>query len=287
MSTYQHHDRPGSLQRLRGVRRRGPGALPPRRQRRRLGGRGRDVGPRSARSGRRLPDGRDLRHGGARRHDEAADDSDRGSRPGRLPHRRDAAGARLRRTHRRRRRTSRIRRTSDRHSRRSCSPERVTTSRCGPTASGTSTRSNCCLGRHVESIDPSATPRSVDGERIDWDALVLATGVQPRRLAGPPGVHHLRTLDDALALRNALDEAIVCRRCRRRLHRRRGRVDALRQGRVGDASSSRVAAPLERVLGPDVGGILAARHRAHGIDLASRRRRRRLQRRRTTRAAFA
>jgi 3-phenylpropionate/trans-cinnamate dioxygenase ferredoxin reductase subunit len=122
------------------------------------------------------------------------------------------------------------------------------------------------LGRHVNSIDPEHHIASIDGERIDWDSLVIATGVQPRRLAGPAGVHHLRTLDDALGVRNALDE--------------RSRVVVVGAGFIGGEVASTLtgkvasvtvveplAAPLERILGPDVGGLLAARHRAYGIDL--------------------
>ncbi|MGW2749043.1 NAD(P)/FAD-dependent oxidoreductase [Streptomyces sp. NPDC001450] len=46
-----------------------------------------------------------------------------------------------------------------------------------------------------------------DGTRLHADAVVVATGVRPRRLPGTEGltgVHVLRTLDDALALRTAL-----------------------------------------------------------------------------------
>ncbi|MER6128478.1 FAD-dependent oxidoreductase [Streptomyces sp. NPDC001795] len=46
-----------------------------------------------------------------------------------------------------------------------------------------------------------------DGTRLHADAVVVATGVRPRRLPGADGltgVHVLRTLDDALALRAAL-----------------------------------------------------------------------------------
>lgn len=48
------------------------------------------------------------------------------------------------------------------------------------------------------------------GERVPWDRLVIATGSSPRRLevpgAGLPGVHSLRTWEDALALRDRLRE---------------------------------------------------------------------------------
>ena len=93
-----------------------------------------------------------------------------------------------------------------------------------------------------------------------------ATGVAARRLPGPPGVHHLRSLDDARALAADADAVEPRGRRRRGLHRRRGRLDARAQ--VGSVTVVEpLAAPLERVLGPEVGGLLAARYAAHGVDL--------------------
>ena len=122
------------------------------------------------------------------------------------------------------------------------------------------------LGTRVESIDPVRRFAAVGGDRVSWDSLVLATGTEPRRLAGPGGVHHLRTLDDALALRTGLDE--------------RSRVVVVGAGFIGGEVASTIvdrvasvvvvepqSAPLERILGPEVGSILARRHRAHGIGL--------------------
>ncbi len=44
-----------------------------------------------------------------------------------------------------------------------------------------------------------------DGTEVPFDGLVIATGAQPRRFATQPiGVHSLRTVDDALALRAEL-----------------------------------------------------------------------------------
>ncbi len=50
--------------------------------------------------------------------------------------------------------------------------------------------------------------RTASGRELPFDGLVIATGSRPRRLPGldpsRPGVHELRTLDDALRLREAL-----------------------------------------------------------------------------------
>ena len=69
----------------------------------------------------------------------------------------------------------------------------------------------------------------------------------PRRLplAMPTGVHELRTLADARALREALAPA-PARRRRRRLRRRRGRVDRARARRRGDDRRGRRRAARTR-----------------------------------------
>ncbi len=61
-------------------------------------------------------------------------------------------------------------------------------------------------GVRVEGIDPNR--RAVecdDGTRIGYDALLLATGARPRRLATPgsglPGIHYLRTIADVDAIK--------------------------------------------------------------------------------------
>jgi 3-phenylpropionate/trans-cinnamate dioxygenase ferredoxin reductase subunit len=122
------------------------------------------------------------------------------------------------------------------------------------------------LGRRVEDIDPLRREATVGDERIAWDALVLATGVQARRFPGPSGVHHLRTLDDARALQAELSPS--------------SRVVVVGAGFVGGEVASTLsgmvgsvtvvepaATPLERVLGPEVGSLLAARYRSHGVEL--------------------
>lgn len=105
---------------------------------------------------------------------------------------------------------------------------------------------------------------------VAFDALVLACGAVPRMLPGTEGmtgVGVLRTLDDALALRDAIDADI-------------GSLVVVGAGFIGleVAASARqrgvavtvvepLDQPLGRVLGPDVGAAVARIHRAHGVDL--------------------
>ena len=69
------------------------------------------------------------------------------------------------------------------------------------------------LGQAVSGIDRvSRTVELADGGRLPYEALVLATGTEARRLALPghdlAGVHVLRTAGDARALRRALPGAV-------------------------------------------------------------------------------
>lgn len=63
------------------------------------------------------------------------------------------------------------------------------------------------LGRSAVQLDPAGAAVVLDsGERIRSDGVIIATGARARRLPGPPvrGVHTLRTIEDAAALRRAL-----------------------------------------------------------------------------------
>jgi len=111
-----------------------------------------------------------------------------------------------------------------------------------------------------------------NGDRLTYDRLLLATGSEPRALDVPgahlPGVHVLRTLDDADGLRHALDRASA--------------VVVVGSGWIGAevAASARTlgkdvtllgrqVAPLERVLGPEVGAIYRQLHLDHGVRLVA------------------
>jgi NADPH-dependent 2,4-dienoyl-CoA reductase/sulfur reductase-like enzyme len=111
--------------------------------------------------------------------------------------------------------------------------------------------------------------KTASGRALRAEAIVLATGLEPRRLPGQEpwaGVHVLRTLDDALALRADLLEG--------------PRLVVVGDGVLGTeiAATARSmgvevtlvgpqSAPLASQLGPQVGGYLASLHADHGVKL--------------------
>ena len=132
------------------------------------------------------------------------------------------------------------------------------------------------LGTRATALDVGARELTLaDEARITFDGLVLATGSTPRLLPNQPalashdgmdGLFVLRTVDDAMALRTALEAgpkvvvigagfigAEVAATCRQR-----GLdvtvLEALPQ-------------PMVRGLGPELGAVIADMHRDHGVDL--------------------
>ena len=125
------------------------------------------------------------------------------------------------------------------------------------------------LGVSAEALDTAAREVHLPGRAVPYDGLVIATGATPRTLPGADGiagVHQLRTLDDAVAIRNALDAG--------------ARTVVVGAGFIGSevASAARkrnlpvtvVEAsdlPLSRSLGLEVGAVCAGLHGAHGTHL--------------------
>jgi len=126
------------------------------------------------------------------------------------------------------------------------------------------------LGERAAALDlPARAVRLASGEPVPFGTAVIATGSVPRRLPaldGRPGVHVLRTLDDAIAIRAALAAG--------------ARVAVVGGGFIGAevASCARalgrdvtiidpVPALMARGLGPVLGQVLAGRHADHGVVL--------------------
>ncbi len=109
-----------------------------------------------------------------------------------------------------------------------------------------------------------------DGERVSFDRLLIATGASSRRLSVPggdlAGVHYLRTLEDADAIRAAAAGA--------------SRAVVIGGGWIGAEAAASLrqldlpvamvvpgSVPLERVLGTEVGAIYRDLHAEHGVEL--------------------
>jgi NADPH-dependent 2,4-dienoyl-CoA reductase/sulfur reductase-like enzyme len=125
------------------------------------------------------------------------------------------------------------------------------------------------IGTRATGLDlDQRTVQTVDGS-VDYDSLLIATGVRARRLPGTDhlgGVHVLRDLDDARAIRSGLDAG--------------ARVVVIGAGFIGaEVASAAVKrgleptileaapTPLVRAVGTAGGTGLARMHARHGVDL--------------------
>ncbi|REF35813.1 NAD(P)/FAD-dependent oxidoreductase [Thermasporomyces composti] len=125
------------------------------------------------------------------------------------------------------------------------------------------------LGVAATRLDLSAHEvHLADGATLRYDRLLLATGSTVRRLEVPggnlAGVHYLRTMADATALRDRLREA------RQVVVVGAGWIglEVAAAARTRGADVTVVEAqptPLYGVLGPQVGGLLADLHVRHGV----------------------
>lgn len=126
------------------------------------------------------------------------------------------------------------------------------------------------LGVAAQALD--ASTRSVvlaDGSQVRADAVVLATGASARSLPGADhlsGVHTLRTIDDAVRLKAALQPG--------------ARLVVIGAGFIGAETASTAyrlgldvtvveaqATPLAGPLGVVMGGVVSRLHAAHGVRL--------------------
>jgi 3-phenylpropionate/trans-cinnamate dioxygenase ferredoxin reductase subunit len=126
-------------------------------------------------------------------------------------------------------------------------------------------------GAAAVSVDPAAhTVTLASGEQLSYAKVLIATGGRNRRLgitgAGLPGIHYLRTKAECDAIKQ---EAAPGRH-----------AVVVGMGFIGcevAASLTQLGVqvtavfpgkdPLERVLGGQVGGLISAIHRAHGVEL--------------------
>ena len=126
------------------------------------------------------------------------------------------------------------------------------------------------LGCQATGLDVATRTLEVDGVAEPYDGLLIATGARCRNLpgtAGLAGVHTLRTRDDAEAIRDALANGAR-------------RVVVVGAGFIGaEVASTAIGrgaevtmvealeAPFGRVLGVEMGAVVADVHRRHGVDL--------------------
>ncbi len=125
------------------------------------------------------------------------------------------------------------------------------------------------LGVRVAEVLPAdRAVRLEGGERLGYDRLLVATGVRNRRLEVPgadlPGIHDLRTLADADRLREAARGAssavivgagfIGCEV-----------AASFRQLGLEVSVVEAFPTPLYRVLGLELGRVIEAMHRDHGV----------------------
>lgn len=126
------------------------------------------------------------------------------------------------------------------------------------------------LGCRATGLDVATRTLEVDGVAEPYDGLLIATGARCRNLpgtAGLAGVHTLRTRDDAEAIRDALANGAR-------------RVVVVGAGFIGaEVASTAIGrgaevtmvealeAPFGRVLGVEMGAVMADVHRRHGVDL--------------------
>jgi 3-phenylpropionate/trans-cinnamate dioxygenase ferredoxin reductase component len=124
----------------------------------------------------------------------------------------------------------------------------------------------------VRAIDPARREVVFDEHRLAFDRLLITTGSAPRRLtipgSGLAGVHYLRTVEDADAIREAAAKA--------------HRVVVVGGGWIGAevAASLRqlgqpvalvvpTFAPLQKVLGPEIASVYRDLHAEHGVTIVS------------------
>ena len=126
------------------------------------------------------------------------------------------------------------------------------------------------LGAAAQSVDTAAkTLTLADGFVLDYDDLVIATGLEPKRIPSFPdldGIRVLRSFDEAVALREHAASA------RRAVIIGAGFIGcevaaSLRKLGVEVVLVEPQPAPLAGVLGEQIGELVARLHRGEGVDV--------------------
>ena len=126
------------------------------------------------------------------------------------------------------------------------------------------------LGTAVRSLDTAnQTVTLQDGTQLEYDDVVIATGLVPRRIPlfpDVPGIHVLRSFDESMALREQAGAA------RRAVVIGAGFIGcevtaSLRGLGVDVVLVEPQPEPLASVLGEQIGALVARLHRAEGVDL--------------------
>ena len=126
-------------------------------------------------------------------------------------------------------------------------------------------------GSAVAAVDPAAhTVILSSGEELRYDKLLIATGGRNRRLRLPgaalPGIHYLRTVADCDAIKREVAPG------RRAVVVGMGFIGcevtaSLTQLGVQVTAVFPGRAPLENVLGGQIGALIGRIHRGHGVEL--------------------
>ena len=126
------------------------------------------------------------------------------------------------------------------------------------------------LGSPAQSVDTAARTLALfDGTVLDYDELVIATGLAPKRIPSFPdlaGIRVLRSYDEAMALREQAASA------RRAVVIGAGFIGcevaaSLRKLGVDVVLVEPQPAPLATVLGQEIGELIARLHRSEGVDV--------------------
>jgi 3-phenylpropionate/trans-cinnamate dioxygenase ferredoxin reductase subunit len=126
------------------------------------------------------------------------------------------------------------------------------------------------LGSAVRSLDTGAQTVTLDGgSQLEYDEVVIATGLVPRRIPSfpsLPGIHVLRSFDESMALREEAGAA------RRAVVVGAGFIGcevaaSLRGLGVDVVMVEPQPEPLASVLGEQIGALVSRLHRAEGVDV--------------------